>query len=290
MKIIIRPRSEITLTLSHAKMRKLDLEVVNVILLQGLSSLILFFCLCITIPAQKEPIKLYADFKSYKLLAVNYEDNKTQLSLYQNDSKLSDLYFDDMIQTLQVVDFNRDGNPVILAGLYSRGVHCCFTAQLFTVNNNTLTLLASNNFNNSGFAIEDVDKDGRMEVVTSDDRFAYQFGSYTQNRFFLNIYRWENNSLVLANLKFRAWVLKDIEQLKIELERYIENTEVICEDEGERQSMQAILAAITGAYSTLGEQQKGYDIINRYYTCSDKENFISKLENLLAINPPLEKE
>ena len=256
---------------------------------QAATAFFIFILFNIHISAQQEPEQIYAAFQSYKLIAITDENHESALSLYSGNNKLSTLSFDASIETLQVIDFNRDGKPVIVVKLYSGGAHCCTSIKIFTVTNNTLVFLCALDFGNSGVEIKDLDKDGRMELVSNDDRFAYQFGSFASTRAFICIYRLENNSLVLSNLKFRVWIQKDIEKLKIELEQFLDNGAAICEEEYDKELFQSLLGAITGAYATLGEERKGYDLINRFYLCSDKDKYISKLQSLLAINRLAEK-
>lgn len=43
-------------------------------------------------------------------------------------------------------------------------------------------------------------------------------------------------------------------------------------------AVQAILAAITADYFYIGELEKGYEYIDKIYTCPDKKKFISILK------------
>lgn len=153
--------------------------------------------------------------------------------------------------------------------------------------NDSLTVLCTKDLANCDFVIKDLDKDGKQEIVTYDDRFAYEFTSFAESRFYISIYHFENNQLLPQNKSYRDFVYKDIERLKIEFEKLMQDGYTT--DRGERASgfapqAQAILAAIAGNYYSLGEERKGFSLIEKLYFGADKEQFTAYLKMKLSSN------
>lgn len=223
-------------------------------------------------------------FKGYMLHTESDDHNVSAiLSLFKSNRLVSSKTFPLVIYDLQFVDFNNDNNPKIVARLYSGGAHCCFTVAVLDIINDTLALLASKDIANSDFVIKDISHDGKKEIVFFDDRFAYEFTSFADSRFFVEIDKLDNGHLVAQNKLFRDYVLKDIERHKADLEKIMRTGEITKSD---LPLAQALLAAITGDYYSLGEDRKGFDLVNRLYTGPDKDQFIAYLRLKLSSAVP----
>lgn len=223
-------------------------------------------------------------FKGYMLHTESDEGSDNAiLSLFKSNRLVSSKTFSLGIVDLQFVDFNNDNNPKIVARLYSGGAHCCFTVAVLDIVNDTLALLASKDIANSDFVIKDISHDGKKEIVFFDDRFAYEFTSFADSRFFVEIDKLENGQLAAQNKLFRDYVLKDIERHKADLERLMRTGTIAKND---LPLAQALLAAITGDYFSLGDDRKGFDLINRLYTGADKDQFTAFLRLKLSSAAP----
>ena len=80
---------------------------------------------------------------------------------------------------LIVRDLDGDGEPEVVYTAYTGGAHCCIVAAFFELASNGSHYLAVDRlFGDPGFGIKDLNHDGRPEVVTADDAFAYRFTAY----------------------------------------------------------------------------------------------------------------
>jgi hypothetical protein len=83
---------------------------------------------------------------------------------------------------LQVVDLNGDGEPEVLVDAYSGGAHCCALTELGAFNG-TGYAIQELFWGNTGYELQDLDHDGKPELVGSDDAFAGAFSSYAASFF-----------------------------------------------------------------------------------------------------------
>jgi hypothetical protein len=83
---------------------------------------------------------------------------------------------------LQVVDLNGDGEPEVLVDAYSGGAHCCALTELFAFNGSGYTG-SELYWGNTGYELQDLDGDGKPELVGYDDAFAGAFSSYAASFF-----------------------------------------------------------------------------------------------------------
>ena len=81
--------------------------------------------------------------------------------------------------SLHVVDLEHTGEPDVVLDLFSGGAHCCAIEQFFSYDAATGTYVKTErNFGDPGMTIGDIDKNGRYELLTADDRFAYEFTDF----------------------------------------------------------------------------------------------------------------
>jgi len=98
-------------------------------------------------------------------------------------------YLSDADTALTIRDLDGDGEPEVLVDTYSGGAHCCTITPIFRwdgvggVGYRRVTGF----FGNVGYSLDDLDKDGRPELVTADDSFAYEFAAYAFSAFPLKI-------------------------------------------------------------------------------------------------------
>jgi hypothetical protein len=77
---------------------------------------------------------------------------------------------------LQVRDLDADGDPEVLVTLYTGGAHCCSVTRILRWDG-ARYLTIDRNFGNSGFRAQ-AGPGGTVDLRTTDDRFAYLYGSY----------------------------------------------------------------------------------------------------------------
>jgi hypothetical protein len=113
-------------------------------------------------------------------------------------------------EPLAVRDLDGDGEPEVLVNYFTGGAHCCSVLEVFGLNSDVSGYdPRDRNFGNGGYSIEDVDHDGRSEIFTTDDTFAYRFAAYVYSGRPLMILRFENVEFVDVTRKFPRLVRKD---------------------------------------------------------------------------------
>jgi hypothetical protein len=233
---------------------------------------------------QYEPIKY--NFGKYTLEAVYDTANYcSSLTVHRGSILIFKDSCDQMIGSINSYDLEGNGKKEIVIEYYSGGAHCCTTMDIYKLESDKFTLLDSLEWGNSLFDINDLDKDGKMEITGFDDAYAYAFTNFADSRFPVLIYKFKNGKLYLANKEFKEKVLDEIKTLENELREYTDkgfdcpktaDEETFNTDAG---AVQAILAAIVGNYETLEMANKGYELINKVYKCPDKDKFIKILKN-----------
>lgn len=87
--------------------------------------------------------------------------------------------------SLQVADLDADGEPEVLVDTYSGGAHCCTTARIYGWQPaaGRYGRLRSVAWGDVGYRLQDLDADGRPEMVGADPVFSYAFSSYAASVF-----------------------------------------------------------------------------------------------------------
>jgi hypothetical protein len=107
---------------------------------------------------------------------------------------------------LIVRDLDGDGEPEIVYTAFTGGAHCCIVAEFFELaSDDSRYSSVDRAFGNPGLGIKDLNHDGRPEVVTADDAFAYRFTSYAFSALPMLVLRYDHGhfSAITANFKGR---------------------------------------------------------------------------------------
>jgi hypothetical protein len=114
---------------------------------------------------------------------------------------------------LDVVDLDGDGDPEVLVTANTGGAHCCTRLGVWDHRPQTSGYgHIVEDFGNVGYALKDVDRDGRPELVTADDAFAYTFTAYALSGFPMKVVRWTREpspGFVDVTRSFPAMIRKD---------------------------------------------------------------------------------
>jgi hypothetical protein len=113
---------------------------------------------------------------------------------------------------LKVRDVDGDGEPEVIADLYSGGAHCCTTSIIARWDPAAGRYrLQTHDWLDAGYRLADLGRDGRVEFVTYDPRFAYSLGtSYAGGGFPVQILRYQNARLVDVSRAFPAQLESDM--------------------------------------------------------------------------------
>lgn len=209
---------------------------------------------------------------------------QTRLKIKKDSKVFFNKVSDFPIMGIKQYDLDNDGRKEILIEMYSGGAHCCFYLVAGRLSAKSFTILDTIYWGNSFYEIEDLNKDGKQEIVGSNDMFAYAFTNYAETRFTPLIYEFKNDKFVNVTKNYPGAIKENLDELKADLYS-ITDTGFRCEDNGEDTfnteagTVKTILGPIVDDYYNLGDVQKGYELIDSVYKCDDKDKFIQILQN-----------
>lgn len=217
---------------------------------------------------------------------AKYDTTKfeTNLTITKDKNKIHESIFLDNIYDVSLEQFQPNGNKYYLFQLYSGGAHCCTSLLVTEIRDNKVFVLDTGFYGNSGYVIEDLNKDGIKEIISGNDMFAYAFTNYSETRFPLKVDKFENGKLVDITGRFKNDLIMEVGYFEEDLNEIIkagyECPETDDEDtfNTDAGSVKTILAAIVADYYSLGQVDRGYDLINKVYKCKDKDKYIKILK------------
>ena len=111
---------------------------------------------------------------------------------------------------LIVRDIDGDGEPEVLVELYSGGAHCCSILNLFQWNEAAGTYAnTKRDWADTGFELRDVEGDGKVEFISSDVRFGYNFTSFAESRFPVLVYAFVAGDFDDVTARYPALIRSD---------------------------------------------------------------------------------
>jgi len=111
---------------------------------------------------------------------------------------------------LVVRDLDADGEPEVVLGVYTGGAHCCTHSLTYRYEaTRRRYALTVHDWGNVGYRIVDLDRNGRPELRSADDRFAYAFTSFAASVFPVQIWHFDQGRLVDVTRYFPAMVAAD---------------------------------------------------------------------------------
>jgi hypothetical protein len=105
-------------------------------------------------------------------------------------------------------DLDGDGEPEVFLSLYWGGAHCCYFTYLYRY-------LASGYqrlyhlWGDPGYRLRDLNRDGKLEFVGADYRFAYEFTDFADSLFPLQVWRYGSGRFVNVTRRFPASIRGD---------------------------------------------------------------------------------
>lgn len=110
--------------------------------------------------------------------------------------------------SVSVSDLEGDGEPEVLLDLYTGGAHCCVYTTFFRFTNGAYAKRV-HSWGNPGYRLRDLGSDGRLELVTGDDRFNYAFSCYACSAVPVLVQRYEQGRLVNVTRSFPRAIRAD---------------------------------------------------------------------------------
>jgi hypothetical protein len=226
----------------------------------------------------------YFKVGNYKFRAIHFDSNySTTLRVTEGNDVIYKGEFEERIDTVTQVDFNKDGNKTILFNVYTGGAHCCNTLYACKIKNDKLIFTDSLFTADAYFEIQDLNKNGKYQMITYNMMFAYAFTNFAETRSPFMVFTVEDGRFKEITKNYPELIKNQITEWRNDLQVFLDSN-YKCEAEGDETfntdagSVKTILAAITADYFTLGEVYKGYELIDRVYACPDKDKFIQTLK------------
>jgi hypothetical protein len=232
--------------------------------------------------AQWDTVKYNAG--GYDFLAYWDDEKYESVMDVSRDKEVTFQWLDEnRVESIAAVDIKGNGEKSILINTFTGGAHCCFILYIAEMNNGKLTFTDTISWGDSYYESKDLDNDGKMELVGSYVGMAYEFTSFAGSQFPILIYGYKNGRVQEVNADFKKFVYEDIEEFKKELMSAYpgyscpeKEDEYWGSDAGE---VRSFLAAIVFDYVSINEADKGFDFVDEYYKCPNKEQFKEFLRN-----------
>ena len=114
------------------------------------------------------------------------------------------------IEASAATDLDGDGRPEALVRTWSGGAHCCYGIQAFRLAETAEPLLRTPPSSCDG-RFQDLDGDGRQELLTCDDAFGYAFCPFAASPLPRVVLRYapEQGVYIPATPDFAAWLAAD---------------------------------------------------------------------------------
>ena len=153
---------------------------------------------------------------------------------------------------VRIRDLDRNGMPEVLLDLFSGGAHCCASTVFVGYGAGTYRA-RRHRWGNPGYSPRDLDRDGRPELVTADDRFAYRFTAYFASFLPVRIWRYDAGRLTDVTRRHRAAVARDASRLWREYLRLRRQRDI---------DLRGVLAAYLADKYLLAQSRDGWRRLN----------------------------
>jgi hypothetical protein len=120
---------------------------------------------------------------------------------------------DRQAHTISLRDLDGDGEPEILLDFWFGGPHCCYWTRIYRWDPSSGIYTNTAHFwGNVSYDLKDVNRAGRLELVTADNRFAYAFTSFAGSGFPLQVWDYRAGGLVNTTRSYPALIARDAAQ------------------------------------------------------------------------------
>lgn len=173
-------------------------------------------------------------------------------------------------------DLDNNGTDEVIVRTFSGGAHCCTSYYIYTWQKNKFFKADTGFLDGAGGVFEDINKDGKVEFITSDNSFLYLFSSYAASFPPTQIYNFQNGKFIDVTRRFPKPLkerLQDMYQafLTVKKEGYERN---------------GILAGYVAQKILLGEYESGWKfMLANYDRSSDWGLDIYQGENIVGKYP-----
>jgi hypothetical protein len=158
---------------------------------------------------------------------------------------------------LSARDLDADSEPEVVLSVYTGGAHCCVQTLIYRYLPDRGSYRRTfRDWGNVGFHLVDLDGDGRLELRSADDRFAYAFACYACSGFPMRIWRYDHGRLLDVTRSFPRLVERDAER---QWRWYMR------ERSRESAEVRGLLAAWLADMYLLGREDEGWQTLEGAY-------------------------
>jgi hypothetical protein len=112
--------------------------------------------------------------------------------------------------SIRLRDLDGDREPEVIVDLFTGGAHCCDVSTIywFAEGSGKYAPLR-HDWRDAGYRLQDLGRDGTVELRTRDARFAYRFSSYAESYMPVRFFRFRDGRLVDVSQSLRRWLRLD---------------------------------------------------------------------------------
>jgi hypothetical protein len=153
-------------------------------------------------------------------------------------------------RSLRLRQLDGDTEPEAIVDLYTGGAHCCFLSVIYGYSpaKDTYRHLTQD-WHDPGYSLSNLDKKGAPEFRSADARFAYEFTSYADSDFPIQIWHYEKGTMVDVTRRFPKAVRQDASQWLADYDKFHSDHD-----------MRGTVAAYVADQYLLGSSKKGWEL------------------------------
>jgi hypothetical protein len=112
--------------------------------------------------------------------------------------------------SVHVADLEHNGQPDVVLDLYSGGAHCCTIEQVFSFDQTTMTYVETErDFGDPTARLVDLHHNGRIEFLTADDSFAFEFTDFAASGLPIEILKFSDRRFVKVTRRYPGAITRD---------------------------------------------------------------------------------
>lgn len=112
--------------------------------------------------------------------------------------------------SVHIADLEHNGQPDVVLDLYTGGAHCCTVEQIFSFDSGTMTYVKTErDFGDPLVSIVDIAHNGRYELLTADDSFAYEFSDFAASGLPVEILTFSARTFVNVTRQYPKVIARD---------------------------------------------------------------------------------
>lgn len=222
-------------------------------------------------------IKVIVSYKPGNFAQDNQDEpteNLTYKIYYNNVLSVNDKAYNRFAPVeIDLQDLDNNGTEEVIIRTFSGGAHCCTSYSIYTWQNNNFFKTDTGFIDGEGGVFEDLNNDKKIEFMTSDNSFLYQFSSYAGSYPPTLIYQFDNGKLIDVTRNHP----------KLLRERLQDMYQAVLTAKKEDYERNGVLSGYVAQKILLGEYESGWKfMLSNYDRSSDWGLNIYKGENVVG--------